>query len=176
VADNLAQLLDVLERKPDEKLSIIAMWDGRFQSRVITVAEAPEAADPLAGTDCWYGTGVLHERVTAGRGYARDVIGVRELYADLDYKPGALTPQTARAVIADLAAMLGAAPVAIVQSGGGLQPHWQVDRSDATDWADETAPMHGITTALWRRWAKPNVPERRGVCCLAPSSRPGPRQ
>jgi hypothetical protein len=24
--------------------------------------------------------------------------------------------------------------------------------------------------------AKPNVPERRGVCCLAPSSRPGPRQ
>lgn len=164
MTDDLARLLDVLERKPDEKLSINAMWNGRFQSRITTVAEAPDLAAQLVDTDCWYGTAVLHERAQTGRGYARDVIGVRELYADLDYKPGALTPQTARAVINDLAAMLGAAPVAVVQSGGGQQPHWQVDRSDATDWADETAPMHGITTALWRRWGRlvRHVAERHG--------------
>ena len=160
----LARLLDVIERKPDERLSINAMWHGRFQSRIVTVAEAPEVAAKLVATDCWYGTGVLHERVTTGRGYARDVIGVRELYADLDYKPGALTPDTARAVIDDLAAMLAAAPVAIVQSGGGVQPHWTVERSDATDWPDETDSMHGITTALWRRWGRlvRHVADRHG--------------
>ena len=76
MADNLALLLDVLERKPDEKLSINGMWKGRFQSRIVTVAEAPEIAAQLVGTDCWYGTAVLHERVTTGRGWARDVIGV----------------------------------------------------------------------------------------------------
>jgi hypothetical protein len=50
--------------------------------------------------------------------------------------------------------MLGVDPVAIVHSGHGLQPHWAIERSDVTDWPDETDPRWSDALALHRRWGR----------------------
>ena len=153
---DLGKLLDVLGRDADERMSICHVnGTGKFTTQICTVREAPAVAASYADGDCWYGVGLLHERVTGGRGLAIDVIGLRELYADLDVKVGGMASiDAARKVIAVLADMLGAEPVAIVSSGHGLQPHWAIERDESTDWADEHDPRHGAAVALVRRWGR----------------------
>jgi hypothetical protein len=153
---DLAKLLDVLGRDPSERLSINGrrLSDGRFASKVVRVRDVARWV-PRSDKDCWYGTAALHRRVKQGRGLAADVVGVRELYADLDVKPGGLASwDAAHQVIDTLAGMLGVGPVAVVNSGHGLQPHWALERSDATDWPDETDPRWADAQALWRRWGR----------------------
>ena len=83
------------------------------------------------------------------------MIGVRELYADLDLKPGGLSSySTAETIIRELSTMLGVLRVAVVHSGHGLQPHWAIERDAATDWTDETSPRWSDATALYRRWGR----------------------
>lgn len=150
----LAQLLDALGREPSEHLSINTLKDGRFTSRIVTVADINTGTLNPA-RDYWYGTGVLHPRVTTGRGLETDIIGVRELYADLDVKPGGLpTWDVATQVIDLLSMMLGAEPAAVVNSGHGLQPHWALEHTDITDWSDESDTRWSDTIALWRRWQR----------------------
>lgn len=163
-ADGLGTLLDVLGRDPDERLSINYL-NGHFTSQVTTVSSAATIATWNGGHDCWYGTAVLHERVSTGRGTAADVTGIRELFADLDAKPdGVKDYATADAVIADLADMVGTVPSAVVDSGHGLQPHWPLERGDGTDWTDETSPEWGAAAVLLRRWGRlvAMVAERHG--------------
>jgi hypothetical protein len=160
-----AKLLDLLDRDPNERVSLCTIEADEFRAQLVTVGDLPARAEALDDRDAWYGTGVLHPRVTSGRGKASDVAGVRELYADLDVKPGGMPDyNTAEQVIGDLAGMLGVAPVAVVASGHGLQPHWQIERDDDTDWPDETDPRHAAATALFRRWHRlvTNVAEIRG--------------
>jgi hypothetical protein len=162
----LAKLLEELGRDPEEKIPIALKDDvGTFRVVIVTVSEVDAIGAALADHDCWYGAAPLHQRVTAGKGHARDVVGLRELYADLDVKPGGMpTYDAAASVIDDLSAMLGTRPVAVVQSGHGLQPHWAVERGDDTDWPDEGDPRHGDATALLRRWGRlvRHVAERHG--------------
>jgi hypothetical protein len=161
---DLAKLLDVLGRDPGERLSLNGLEGGRFRSLVVDVATAVRSV-PDPTKDCWYGTAAIHERVTSGRGYARDVIGVREVSADLDVKPTGLPSwEAARQVVDTLTTMLGVGPVAVVNSGHGLQPHWALERDDRTDWPDETDPRWSDATALWRRWGRlvASVAERYG--------------
>jgi hypothetical protein len=162
---DLAKLLEELGRDPDERIPICITHRGEFRATVATVDDVTALAAACADLDCWYGAAPLHPRVTAGKGHARDVVGVRELYADLDVKPGGMPTYDAAAdVIDDLSAMLGTRPVAVVQSGHGLQPHWAVEHGDDTDWPDENDPRHGDATALLRRWGRlvRHVAERHG--------------
>jgi hypothetical protein len=120
-----------------------------------TVEAVPGIAANYADADCWYSTQPLHDRVTSGRGAERDVVGLRELYADLDVKPtGIADYDTAEKIVADLSEMLGVAPVALVHSGHGLQPHWRVERGPGTDWPDETHPHWLDGKALLHRWGR----------------------
>jgi P4 family phage/plasmid primase-like protien len=152
--NELAKLLDALERAPAERLSINVRRDGAFKSRVLTVADLANGRVPH-DLDVWYGVAPLHSRVNGGRGDATDVVGLRELYADLDIKPGGIpTWDAATQVIDTLTCMLGAPPVAIVNSGHGLQPHWPLEQSDRTDWSDETDPRWSDAVALYRRWGR----------------------
>jgi hypothetical protein len=82
---DLAKLLDVLGRDPVERLSINRLDGGCFKSVIVPVGSAARWV-PDPAKDWWYGTAALHPRVASGRGYAKDVVGVREVSADLDVK------------------------------------------------------------------------------------------
>jgi AAA domain len=152
---DLRRLLEALGRDPGERISI-NYYDraGNLVPEITTVAGAPTAAAKYVEKDCYFGVQPTGD-FKRGRGLASDVIGLRDLYADLDVKPGGMkTWDAARNVINTLSDLLGVAPVGIVNSGGGLQPHWAVERGDDTDWADEKDPRHGNAQALLRRWGR----------------------
>jgi len=160
-----SDLLERLGRDPGESLAICSTTGGRFRSEMVTVADAPTVAGRFTDSDCWYSAGVLRSGITNGRGTTGDVIGVRELFADLDVKPGGLASFTvARQVIADLAAILTVKPVAVVATGHGLQPHWALERDDATDWGDSDLERRRAAVVMFRRWHRlvASVAERRG--------------
>ena len=150
----LAELLDALGRDPDERIAIC--HGASFTAELTTVEKAPDLAERHADTDVWFSTQPLHTRVNGtGRGTAADVIGLRELYADLDVKAGGMPGwDAAAAVITDLAELLSVAPVAVVSTGHGLQPHWSIERGDGTDWPDDTDPRWSAAGALLRRWGR----------------------
>ena len=63
-----------------------------------------------------------------GRGDASQVSRLKALWADLDFKDSGLKDEaTAASVIEMLSGMLNAEPVAVVFSGYGLQPYWEVE-------------------------------------------------
>jgi hypothetical protein len=161
----LRALLDALDREPDEKMSICYLDSGSFRSTLTTVALAEDAARDHLNGDLWFGTQALHPRVERGRGTAKDVVGLRDLTCDLDVKPDGMPSwQAAQDVIDDLSDVLGVLPVATVNTGHGLQPHWAIERDVDTDWPDEHDPRWSDAVALWRRWGRlvASVAARRG--------------
>ena len=155
-AADLGLLLELLGRDAAERMSISSMVDGEFRPMLAPVSAAGVIAQVFAERDCWFSAQPLHQtRVFTGRGRAVDVVGWRDLYADLDVKIGGMpTWESARAVIDDLSQMLGTAPTAVVHSGHGLQPHWAIERGPDTDWSDETDPRWADAAALLRRWGR----------------------
>jgi hypothetical protein len=155
VSGDLGRLLALLDRDSGERIALCSRANGRFVSALTTVGEARALADRLADRDCWYGLQPLHARVASGRGTVSDVVGLRELAADLDIKPGGMpSVESALAVITDVADAVGTNPVAVVNTGGGFQPHWAIERGAGTDWADERDPAHGAAVALSRRFGR----------------------
>jgi len=129
------------------------------------VQAAPGLVAQYLDRDCWYGTGVLADSVIHGRGSAADVVGIRELFADLDVKPGGLTSfVAANSVIQELSGLLGTRPVAIVSTGHGLQPHWRLCRDLGTDWSPSDTAARQKAAGVLRRWGRlvQAVAERHG--------------
>jgi hypothetical protein len=61
------------------------------------------------------------------RGTVGDVLGVPALWLDLDFKPtGVRDRATAEAIISTLSGLIGADPVYVVHTGGGMQPIWRM--------------------------------------------------
>src|SRR6266581_1968578 len=117
---DFATLLDALGRQGSERTAVCHMnGTGVFTATLTTVADAPAVAEKHRTGDVWYSPQPLHERVTAGRGTARDVVGLREIYVDLDIKIGGIPPGAVKPITDDLSAMLGSDPVAVVMSGHG---------------------------------------------------------
>jgi Protein of unknown function (DUF3987) len=151
----LATLLELTGRGPLERISICHIEVGRFRAELSTVGEAPAVAETHAAGDVYFAVQPLHERVRSGRGVVADVVGIRCVYTDLDVKAGGVADMpTARKVIDDIASAVGAAPVAIVRTGHGLQPYWAVVPGPGTDWADEHYPAHAAAVALLGRWGR----------------------
>jgi hypothetical protein len=153
----LRTLLDLIGRDPDERLSVcFKASGGPFSVELTKVADAEVTGRVHAGGDCWFSVQPLADRVVSGRGTARDVIGLRALYADLDMKPGGMrTAEDALAVIQTLAEMLNAEPVAVVASGHGYQPYWRIERGPGTDWSDDSDdPRRTEAAALLRRFGR----------------------
>jgi hypothetical protein len=139
-------LLDVIGLTGDDVVTVCHNHDGRFTVTVGDATTAASRARPFIGrADVWFGVAPLRERPRAGRGTAADVARLTALFADLDHKPGALTPEQSAKVIGTLSALLGTPPAAVVQSGHGLQPYWPV--KDTGDDLDRSAR----TLARWGR-------------------------
>ena len=69
-----------------------------------------------------------------GRGDASQVTRLKALWADLDFKDSGLQDaQTAKNVIDLLSGMLNSEPTAIVFSGYGLQPYWEIEDGNITE-------------------------------------------
>lgn len=169
MSDQLQRLLTALGRRDNERVAICYMRPGgRFTAELTTVGMAQAVASKHADEDCWFSVQPLSQSVTAGRGKNEDIVGLRDLYADLDVKPGGMADfSSAREVIDDLSRILERKPVAIVSSGHGLQPHWAIDFSDPfgeATWKDVDSPGWLNATALLRRWGRlvAGVVESRG--------------
>lgn len=167
--DQLQRLLTALGRRDNERVAICHMRPGgRFTAELTTVAMAQAVAAKHADEDCWFSVQPISSNVSSGRGKNEDVVGLRDLYVDLDVKPGGLADfSTAREVIDDLSRILERQPVAIVSSGHGLQPHWAIDFSDPfgeATWKTPDNPAWLNATALLRRWGRlvAGVVEARG--------------
>ena len=139
---DLQTLLELLGGDPGERITIgfLPTGDDKPRFKATRAGHVDAVAGSLRDLDCSYSAQPLGY-VNGGRGDARDVTGIRELYADLDAKPdGMPTSNAACAVITDLSSMLGAAPVAVVSTGHGLQPHW---RSNAMAYAGHASGLPG---------------------------------
>ncbi len=161
-----SDLLQMLGRGATERLSISHRPPGGvFYSEITTAQEAPSLVAQYRDMDCWYGTGVLAATIPRGRGTGADVIGIRELFADLDVKPGGLSSfMAANSVIQELSALLGTRPVAIVATGRGVQPHWPLRRDPGTEWTASDTAARRTAAGILRRWGRlvQAVAERHG--------------
>ena len=78
------------------------------------------------------------------RGDLKDITQLNALWADLDYKDGALSNvDMAMNVIEDISNMLNCRPAAIVHSGHGLQPYWAIEDGQVDDY--NRAKVAGIS-------------------------------
>lgn len=69
-----------------------------------------------------------------GRGDASQITRVKALWADLDFKDSGLaTPEASAEVISMLSGMVNSEPTAIVFSGYGFQPYWEIEDGSITD-------------------------------------------
>ncbi|UQE73855.1 phage/plasmid primase, P4 family [Gordonia sp. PP30] len=138
--------------------------DNQFHTLITTPADAATHLTGLQTCDVWYSVnqpaGPPGQRP---RGGAQDVTHLRALWADLDIKTGAFTDEpTAWACIDDLSVILGDHPVAVVQSGHGLQPVWAIDPDDTPlDTSDQRARAVAVLNR-WRRLVE-TVAARRGA-------------
>lgn len=155
----LAKLLEIIGRRPDEPCTILSQPAGGTGLSVewTTVRDAPGVAAAHAGKESvWFG--VQPVRASAGRGKAADVTSLVTLYADLDFatagKPGGMSSPVAFDVMSDLSNTLGVGPAAIVASGGGIQPYWPTESMD---------PLSGAQLLLWWREQVIRVAGSRGV-------------
>lgn len=151
----LAKLLEVLGFRADERVSVCHSSKAKeFRSEVVTVRSAPQAVRPRV-YDWWFSTAPLRTGLPRGRrGTASDVVGVRCLFADLDYEPGkARDAATAHAITDGISARLGTQPVARVHSGHGLQPYWQLQRDATTTFHEGDDPRRDHAAAVLARFA-----------------------
>lgn len=138
---SFTELLSLLGHVDDHHHDQVAVcWKrpgGHFSSELKTTEDAPRFVEHLVAntggnSDVWFGINPVSTSGTRGRGTAKDVARLAALYADVDVKPGACANlETAHAVVADLSAVLGQRPGAVIHSGHGLQPIWPVDRESA---------------------------------------------
>ena len=124
----LYELLSSLGYRESDRVSVnVKEPDGRFTSRVRTVADLHRWTPPQ-DRDVWFGANPVSRFVNGGRrGTESDITRVKCIFADLDIKDGALhTLDECREVVDRLSRILAVNPVAVVESGHGLQPFWRV--------------------------------------------------
>src|SRR5689334_5634841 len=119
---DIAAVLAVLNFQPLELVAICHQRPGGiFASDVVRPDEAAAlVAEYAQYGDVWFGVNPVAgpPRRNAGRGTAASVTRLAGLFADLDVKPSGMpTFDAARAVIEDLAAMLGADASDLTLSG-----------------------------------------------------------
>ncbi|AKJ72333.1 DNA polymerase/primase [Gordonia phage GMA4] len=138
--------------------------DGTFTTRITTPTDAATHAHTLTTSDVWFSINeVAGPTGDRPRGGADHITRLTSLWADLDVKDGAFaTEADARAVIDDLSAALHTTPVAIIHSGHGLQPLWQIDDDAATINDPDRRALAQTVLARWRRLVD-TIADRRGA-------------
>lgn len=123
-----------LDREPGVALSVQPPGGPFVMDQWLPAADAAERALSFNGkASVWFGVHPMAARPALGRGRKSDITGVLCLPADLDDKSLDLSAQAfvVRA-LSELLAVDGTPtpPVAIVNSGGGRQPYWAIERVD----------------------------------------------
>jgi hypothetical protein len=124
----LHELLTALGFTSGERVSInTQLTGGRFMSELHEVRELAGWSPPQ-DRNVWFGVNPVGRHVRHGRGCEADIARVRVLFADLDVKPGKQfdSIDQCREVVHRLTDWLHVAPVAVIESGHGLQPLWRV--------------------------------------------------
>jgi hypothetical protein len=124
----LYDLLIALGFPAHERVSInTALPGGAFTSTLYEVHELAGWSPPQ-DRNVWFGVNPVGRHVRYGRGTEADVTRVRTLFADLDVKPGKQfdTLDQCHEAARLLEDYLGVVPVAVIESGHGLQPLWRI--------------------------------------------------
>ncbi|MEZ5130329.1 MAG: phage/plasmid primase, P4 family [Mycobacterium sp.] len=110
---------------PGERVTLCHQQPGRaFIAEPLHLEEVLRRLPALASSEVWVTANATND---VGR-KTNDITRLASLYADLDVKREAFpSKEDAAAAIAELAAILGVPPTAVVDSGGGLQPYWPLD-------------------------------------------------
>jgi P4 family phage/plasmid primase-like protien len=150
---DLSDLLDVLDFKETEFVSICHKIDGRFISEVCAPTDAVTVVKRLPNeADVWFGINPTcgPTRRRSGRGTDNDVTRLAVLPADLDISDGKCPDKaTAHAIINELSAVLRMRPAAITDSGNGLHVYWPI-RDGSRDGETDLAAMK----AVLKRWGR----------------------
>lgn len=119
------------------------------------VDDVPSKVDSHAGSNVWISAATLYPTAT-GRGKAQDTARLQTLPLDIDVKDGGFKSlEDAHTLIDKLSALLKAEPIAIVATGGGLQPWWKLDPSE-TQWESkgpEDPHLTELATTV-KRWGE----------------------
>ena len=131
--NGLADVYEALGITDDDHISVC--WktgEGKLHTIITTKDLAPDLVQNHIG-DVYFGVNPVDLPLgrNGKRGNENDVSRVVALYADLDVKSGACPDiATAKAIIDDVSALIHERPVAVIHSGGGLQPLWAVENCD----------------------------------------------
>ena len=121
-------LFDVLGRRPDEQTSVWYKRNGHHQADVMPPADVEDYVIALPDdADIYFGVNPVSDVEPGKRGGNKNVTRATALLADLDVKPSACVSfAVARQIVDDVSELLGTAPSAIINTGGGLQPYWPI--------------------------------------------------
>jgi hypothetical protein len=124
----LYELLIALGFRARERVSInTQLPGGPFVSELHEVRDLAGWTPPQ-NRNVWWGVNPVGRHVRHGRGGEIDITRLRTLFVDLDVKPGKNLDTLGQCYTAAraLADYLSVAPVALIESGHGLQPLWRV--------------------------------------------------
>lgn len=126
-SDSVYDVLIALGFSADERVSInTQLPGGTFRSRLYKINDLA-GWEPPQDRNVWFGVNPVGQLVRYGRGTEADITRVRTLFADFDVKSGQFEAMgqcgEARLILEET---LGIAPVAVIESGHGLQPIWRV--------------------------------------------------
>ena len=155
-AAEFRELMMLLGRDDQERMSICYGIGQSFTSVLTTVGQAGAIVETLADGNVWYGIAGLHPRVQHGRGLETDAVSIREMCPDCDVSPGKFANyDDVLQFITNVSKVLGQRPVAVVFTGHGLQPHWAIESEPGvTDWVDETSAAYVDAKALMARFRR----------------------
>ena len=128
---------------------------GAFISAAHEIADAGAAVDSLTDCNVWISAATMHP-VAQGRGGAKDVARLLTLPLDIDIKEGGIiNGAAAYELIEKITGYIATPPVAVVSTGGGIQPWWLLDPTDP-DWCSTgpTDPHLTELQTLVKRWGR----------------------
>lgn len=125
--------------QPDDRIAICSKHKdgGAFRTDVVALADAQEVVNRhvTAQRNVWFTVNVPGPDASSeGRGTEDTFARMNGVWADLDVKLGALDSFDAcERVITELSGILGADPVAVIDSGHGKQPIWALDPTETAE-------------------------------------------
>ena len=130
----LRDLLEAIGYEEEDQIVLATNSSGAFTGvPCSSITNAEDALEAHNSGDVWVTVNRMRP-IESGRGTDADVVEVKALWLDLDYKPsGAKDVDTAQAIVDDISQVLQIQPVAQVHSGGGLQPYWRIDGGEDVD-------------------------------------------
>lgn len=163
----LHDLLIALGYHAHERVSICTQLPGgRFESELHPVASLAGWTPPQ-DRNVWFGVNPVGRHVRYGRGTEADITRVRALFADLDLKLGQFSMlwQCYEAELI-MTGILGIDPVALIESGHGLQPIWRISspRGDSNV-VDRDRSRDGWKV-IYQRWGAVVQQAARDACFM----------